>query len=470
MPVTFVTAFLDLKEDRSNDKSVEKCMKLFETLSQTDISIHLFLSKCYSKFVKHRHNIYIEYIDLEDLTTFKEVKNDKLPSHRTTVHDTKNFMILMNAKIEFVARAIHLNHFNNSHFSWIDFSIFHVLKNLQSSCNYLQLIHNSLLKDNCLIFPGCWPSGTLSDSLFEKINWRFCGGFFIGDEKSLLHMNDIYRTFFKEIVEHHGLSWEVNIWHYLELHHSLSIQWYQADHNDSIIRIPQTFFKCVASLTTIPSRIENECKLAIDSLLHQVDHIYLSVASNYRRFGKYDKIPSYFTEEPYKNNVTLVIGEDYGPASKYIGAVECIPKNIWVFCCDDDQEYKEDIIEKIKSSMHSMGIYQNHYRYIQHKTSGGLIHGYVGNLIHQSVLEKLKVFEMPEVARYVDDQWVSIFTVFHSIQIFPTPLEHYQDIFKVLSNGFEKNNAPDSLSALNNRNEKIKELEQFFNVQFTDKH
>jgi hypothetical protein len=59
----------------------------------------------------------------------------------------------------------------------------------------------------------------------------------------------------KEIVDQHGLSWEVNIWHYLELHHSLSIQWYKADHNDSIIRIPQFFFKCVASLTTIPSRI-----------------------------------------------------------------------------------------------------------------------------------------------------------------------------------------------------------------------
>ena len=64
-----------------------------------------------------------------------------------------------------------------------------------------------------------------------------------------------------------------------------------------------------------------------------------------------------------KNLVTVVRGEDYGPASKYIGAVEFMPKNIWVFCCDDDQEYKEDIIEKMKASMHSMGIYQNHYHY-----------------------------------------------------------------------------------------------------------
>jgi len=470
MPVTFVTAFLDLKEDRSNDKSIEKCMKLFETLSQSDIPIHLFLSECYAKYIKPRHNIYIEYIDLEELNTFKEIKNYKLPPNRTILHDTKNFMILMNAKIEFVTKAITLNHFNNSHFSWIDFSIFHVLKDLQSSCNYLQLIHYSLLKEKCLIFPGCWSSGTLSESLFEKINWRFCGGFFIGDKDSLLHMNDIYRTFFKEIVDQHGLSWEVNIWHYLELHHSLSIQWYKADHNDSIIRIPQFFFKCVASLTTIPSRIENECKLTINSLLHQVDHIYLSIATHYKRFGKYDTLPSYLLEEPYKTNVTVVRGEDYGPASKYIGAVEFIPKNIWVFCCDDDQEYKEDIIEKIKSSMHSMGIYQNHYHYIQLKTSGGLIHGYVGNLIHQSTLEKLKLFEMPEVARYVDDQWVSIFTFFNSIKIFPTCLEHYHDIFKVLSNGFEKTDAPDALSALNNRNEKIKELENFFNIKFTDKH
>ena len=77
--------------------------------------------------------------------------------------------------------------------------------------------------------------------------------------------------------------------------------------------------KVVASLTTIPSRINDECKRAIDSLLSQVDHIYLNVSKTYRRFQSQSiVIPDYLTkQEPYKSCVTVTVGEDYGSPSKY---------------------------------------------------------------------------------------------------------------------------------------------------------
>jgi len=107
-----------------------------------------------------------------------------------------------------------------------------------------------------------------------------------------------------------------------------------------------------------------------------------------------------------------------------------------------------------------------YFHNILQKTSGGIIHGYVGNMFHASHLKKLKEFPLPDCARFVDDQWVSIFCFLHSIKISPTHAEDYKDIFKVLMNGLEKYDSKDSLSSLNNRDQKIKELEHFFNIYF----
>ena len=123
----------------------------------------------------------------------------------------------------------------------------------------------------------------------------------------------------------------------------------------------------------------------------------------------------------------------------------------------------------MKTSIVSLQVYQNHFHNILQKTSGGVIHGYVGNMLHTSHLKKLKEFPLPDCARFVDDQWVSIFCFLHSIKVFPTCAEEYKDIFKVLMNGVEKYDGKDSLSSLNNRDQKIKELEQFFNISFAKK-
>jgi hypothetical protein len=157
------------------------------------------------------------------------------------------------------------------------------------------------------------------------------------------------------------------------------------------------------------------------------------------------------------------IVEDYGPATKYLGPAQ-LPDS-WVFVCDDDQEYQADLVCKMKNRIKELGIYQNHYANISKKTSGGFIHGYVGNLLHTSLLKKLPEFPLPDCARFVDDQWMSIYCFKENIKIFPTAVESYSDIFKVLDNNHEKLGTA-SLSGLNNRDKKIEELEQMFNVKF----
>ena len=470
MSVTFVTAFIDLNEDRSNDKSVDTCFNHFQTLLKSGIPIIAFLSKKFENRVQQAANLHTVYIDFEDLDMYKrlnEIQCD-LPQNRTTYHDTKNFLILMNSKIEFVKRALDIDPFKTEHFAWIDFSICHVFHNINNSLNYLKMLANCRLKP-CLLFPGCWPKGTGIQSAYNAVNWRFCGGFFIGDKQAMLNFYNTYMENMPKIMEgRKTLVWEVNMWAILEHDYGWSPTWFDARHNDSIIRIPARFISVVASLTTIPSRIDSSCKAAIDSLLNQVDHVYLSVANVYKRFSAEIQIPKYLEEESYRSQVTVVKGDDKGPATKYLGALHVIPKNTWTFFCDDDQEYKDNLIERMLQKVDSLQVYQNRCEAIKNTTSGGLIHGYVGNLVNIQQLKNLNDFPLPECSFHVDDQWISAYYFLNNVNVSPTGIESYAEIYKIMENNHEKIGR-DSLASLGTRATRVQQLADYFGIVFLEK-
>lgn len=239
--------------------------------------------------------------------------------------------------------------------------------------------------------------------------------------------------------------------------------WFQADHNDSMLRLPPAQIPVVVSMTSIPSRTRH-CLAAIDSLLPQVDHIYLSVCKKYNRFDQAWEA-SELENEPYREKVTLVYSEDYGPATKYLGAATAIPEGTWTLVCDDDQIYHPTLIDRMRNSIKSLAVYQNHYESIKLKTSGGLVHGYVGLFVHSSVLMGLKRFPLPPSAQFVDDQWVSIYCFKQGIPVLRTMAEDYTDIFAVLQ-GWHERIGPDSLAGLNNRADMVRAIAEFFGVRF----
>uniref|UniRef100_A0A6C0APC0 Uncharacterized protein n=1 Tax=viral metagenome TaxID=1070528 RepID=A0A6C0APC0_9ZZZZ len=471
MATIFVTALLDLREDRSKDRGVEERFKYFKKLASTGIPIILYLSSTYSSYNLSAYpNVRIELCELEDLPIYKDLhgKSVSLPLYRTDYHDTINFMILMNSKIDFIQKAMMLT--NATHYAWIDFNVFHVSKHTGSFMNRIQLIANSKLQKSLLVFPGCWQKGTNAHNIFVNVNWRFCGGFFIGDRDSLTNMWTLYKThFIPTILEKNCMTWEVNFWAHLENTYGWNPSWFKSDHTDEIIALPSTYFSVVASLTTIPSRISNECIKAIDSLLPQVDRVYLSVSKSYSRFSDPIIIPEVFSQEPYASKLKVVFCDDFGPASKYLGALNHIEQNQWIFVCDDDQEYRADLIKRMMNSVSSLGVYQNRYNHICKGTlgtSGGIIHGYVGNLTHRSFLNKLSTFPIMPCARYVDDQWLSAYYYFNNITIRPTSIESYNDIFSVTENGYEKHHASNQLSALGTRDTCVEQLAIALRIHF----
>ena len=437
--LTFVTGLFYLREDRSRDRSVESRIALFRQLESSGIKLHLFTSPEYA-------HLGGEVISLDDLEAFRTAPPG-LPAMRTDYHDTRNFLAFINAKIELVTRAMKVG--TTTHYAWIDFSICHVFRDIPRTLTYLSMLGQSRLRDRCLLVPGCWGPGTFID----RVNWRFCGGFFVGDRESILRFHESHRKAYRELAH---LTWEVNVWARAEIP---ELTWYAADHNDSIVRIPPEFFYTVASLTTIPPRFDTDCRLAVESLRPQVDAVVLSVPDTYTRFPT-RPLPEWMS------SVRVVRGEDHGPASKYLGALSEIPRGAWVFVGDDDQEYHPTLLRRMKESLADRAVYQNHSASIQQKTSGGMVHGYVGLLVHESCLRKLPEFPLPESARFVDDQWMSAYCWTHGIPIYPTSAESYADIFAVLHNGHEKLGVA-SLSGLHSRDQRIRDLEEDLGVVFT---
>ena len=252
--VTFVTAFIDLNEDRDSFRKIDTYVSSFKQLALSKIPICLYVC---SRNESIGIDLQLQFpnvklmptINLEDTITYKVINkfNPDIPILENINKDTKKYIILMNTKSEFVYNVSLINPFNTDHFAWVDFGIFHIISNPETAINNLYKLSSSKLKDKLLLFPSCWSkekSETHMNKITKLINWRFCGGFFIGDKKSI---QDMYLLIINELpnfIKHSGkniIIWEVNYWAWLESKHNWIIDTYHADHNDTIINIPNDY-------------------------------------------------------------------------------------------------------------------------------------------------------------------------------------------------------------------------------------
>jgi hypothetical protein len=215
----------------------------------------LFVSPDYAEnakdFEKTHPNVrIIEILELEDLETYKNIKElgyKSLPQSRTNHKDTLNFMILMNAKTEFVLRAYEKCKFwQFENMAWIDFSICHVIQNPIETLKRLYNFANNDVKCNGIYFPGC-SSNKISQindeyQYLNQVIWRFCGGFFFGNIEAISQFNYMEKVVLKKISEKYDIiSWEVNIWALVEYYYEREFKGnypcsvYIADHNDQML-------------------------------------------------------------------------------------------------------------------------------------------------------------------------------------------------------------------------------------------
>ena len=258
--VTFVTAFIDLNEDRAKDRTPETRVNLFRHIANSGVSICLYVSSKYEILGKELENEYeniklMPITNLEDTETYKLITSYSpvLPIHRLVYKDTINYMIIQNAKSELVYNVTLSNPFHTEHFAWIDFSIFHMVTHIEYVMRQLILINEHKLLNTFLVFPSCWSKEKskeliqTTNSIYTTVNWRFCGSFFIGDVKSIQHMYHLSMDNLPNFIRNtenqvNIISWEINVWAWLEAKCNWEVSSYQADHNNSILDIPHNIF------------------------------------------------------------------------------------------------------------------------------------------------------------------------------------------------------------------------------------
>lgn len=253
--ITFVTAYFNIYETPFQNKDIEWRFRHFQKLAETGIQISLFCSPDCKNHVDQMlqkfHNIRVlQYMNLYDTwtaNTLKEVETEigepiGLPDSRNVEKDSREYILLMNSKTEFLKMAVEKNVWNSSHFAWIDFNIFHIFQG-ESQTNYVSTFLKNLSKRRLatrfLTLPGCWGKQNVYEPyLVNDVCWRFCGGFFIGSAGRMLEFHDYYIKYFADFLrEKRKLVWEVNMWAYYELKYDMSVIWYPGDHNKTILEI-----------------------------------------------------------------------------------------------------------------------------------------------------------------------------------------------------------------------------------------
>ena len=249
MTLTFVTAFMDIYGRVHNNKPNSMRFQHFKGIASTGIPIVLFIDQVnYDELLPElplTHNVKFVIMNFEDFEFTKMTRSFgdlSLPPIRCMKKDTVEFMTLMHAKIECMVRTIQTNPFDTDHFAWMDFSLSYIFKDPSKSFDQLVWLSQQQFKSKLFVIPGCWSKGYMLDQMWERILWRFCGGFFLADRESLLYLYELYMEVYPTLLqESKRMVWETNVWAYLEEKNGWKPDWFSADHNDSMIYIPKEF-------------------------------------------------------------------------------------------------------------------------------------------------------------------------------------------------------------------------------------
>jgi len=309
--ITFVTSFTDVyKEKQIEDRTIEWRINKFNDIAKTGINIHLFLDMDDNEYSKYEteikeiyeyNNVHIEKFNINETWVYQCIQNLEytLPNNRNENKDTKDYMIIMNSKAELLKKAIYKNHWNSTHFAWIDFSISYVFKENEQTLEYLRILSKRTLKPEFLVIPGCWNKKSMTETdnnIMNNIYWRFCGGFLLGDAKSVSKLFELYKEHFVNFIKiNEKLVWEVNFWAWLEVNTLWNPTWYSADHNDSIVKIPANMFSILLNedlkKTAYPyPKIDSFAPGSSSYVFHKGKHILNTRYINYSIMdnGKYD--------------------------------------------------------------------------------------------------------------------------------------------------------------------------------------
>lgn len=339
--ITFVTGFLcgDVSKHPPS-----KYLEWFYHIANTGIPIVLFLDPA-SGWTKFPSNVVVIPFELKDTWVGQNVPMDVvLPASRGI--NTREYMLIQNAKTEFVFRASQLNPFRTSWFAWIDFGIYHVFKTPEHTLARIRSL--SPPATPCLRTAGIWTS--LPEDIRTGICWRYAGGFFLAHASLIPRFHNEVLLSVQRHLPH--LTWEVNTWAEIE-RDGFPLGWFLGSHDDTIIPFtencpPNTthmFYLRENSLSTADPVFQT---LRKDCMVFPDDN---TIARDFAMFGTYERnLISWAATMIEPSKVFLDIGAHVGTYSLYIAkrcagvhSFECSPKTFNYLCANialADLDYK----------------------------------------------------------------------------------------------------------------------------------
>lgn len=228
--------------------------------------------------------------------------------------------------------------------------------------------------------------------------------------------------------------------------------------------------KFVISLTTIPSRIST-LEPVINSLLNQTyppKAIYLNLPKKYNRFDEKIKIPIFLSK--YDNVHVYHMDVDYGPATKFIGALlnPDISDDTPIMVTDDDTIKRHHWAQLLMSQYNNSRVTS----FVEKKLGNNIVWGYLGYVF------KKKLFNVNEMLQFydkvkcdcilVDDHWLTGYCHYKNIPIHNIPIDT-KEFINYESKG-EYNDALVNISGPNNRlkvsEECRKKIKNEFDTEF----
>lgn len=230
MTVVFVSAIysiynLDLER-------TENIWRRFATLAKY-FPVHLVCSATDAD--KIPPNVTPYFCEFHELDTYTLLmKTTDLPQIRSESKDTKEFMVLMNAKTEFIKKVS--NKVEADHYVWLDAGLSHVFKDPDATYTSVKPLFDTPFRKDTIMIPGCTKQQEPRlDMLLTRVCWHFSGGFFIVPRKQIDLLYYSVLAACEEIRYKSGrATWEVNIWAYIESR--IPIQWEYGNHDETIFQ------------------------------------------------------------------------------------------------------------------------------------------------------------------------------------------------------------------------------------------
>jgi hypothetical protein len=237
--VTIVSAFLININNRTNTE-IDKYINNGTLILQAKIPKIIFIDELlYKDFIKY-NNEYTKIIEYKKENSYLFNLKDKLTNFKLNTNnenkDTRDFMITMCMKNEWIKEAIELNFFNTENYIWLDFGLKHVIS--YSNEHYIYKIEslNNKNYDNVRIATIWNLNNKINRDIFKNVLWYFAGGIFGGNKYKLLIFSDKMKEECLKIINNkQTLIWEVNIWYLIYENNKELFNIYYGNHDNTIL-------------------------------------------------------------------------------------------------------------------------------------------------------------------------------------------------------------------------------------------